>query len=100
MVWDKELGFISREDLKAMGEWNATRGVCLPMLMQLLCSTEPQQPIARNEAERVLNFLEGMRTPLGDARTSQPPIVSALSLSPQPHPSDVLTRQPHRRQGI
>ncbi|PWN53986.1 hypothetical protein IE53DRAFT_365862 [Violaceomyces palustris] len=47
MVWDSELGFISREELRAR---------------------EPAPPVPKNEAERILNVLESMRTPLGDAR--------------------------------
>lgn len=47
MVWDAELGFVSRQEQIA---------------------ARPPKPIANNEAERLLNALEGMRTPLGDAR--------------------------------
>ncbi|PWN36678.1 uncharacterized protein FA14DRAFT_159099 [Meira miltonrushii] len=47
MVWDSELGFISRQEQIA---------------------ARPPKPTANNEAERLLNALEGMRTPLGDAR--------------------------------
>lgn len=47
MVWDPKLGFISRQEQIA---------------------ARPPKPVANNEAERLLNALESMRTTLGDAR--------------------------------
>lgn len=47
-VWDSDMGFVSRDEQRAR--------------------QQPPRPIAQNEAERILNVLESMRTPLGDAR--------------------------------
>lgn len=47
-VWDADMGFVSRDEQRAR--------------------RQPPKPVPQNEAERILNVLESMRTPLGDAR--------------------------------
>ncbi|CAO1633107.1 unnamed protein product [Parajaminaea phylloscopi] len=72
MMWDPEHGFISLDELRAL---------------------EPPKPAPRNEAERILSVLEGMRTPLGDARkagstrTSVPSRLTQTISVPLPTPS-------------
>lgn len=66
MVWDPELGFVSSQELKAR---NA-------------------RPEPKNEAEKILSVLEGMRTPLSDARK---PVASVdASRSQRQHPSRMM----------
>lgn len=77
MVWDPEMGFISTEELRAR---------------------QPARPVPRNEAERILDVLEGMRTPLGEARkelNSRPSTPSRLTQTiaiPLPTPSAARSR--------
>jgi hypothetical protein len=51
MVWDPVLGFVSQEEVER--------------------KAEESRPVPKNEAERILNVLEGLRDPLGDSRTSR-----------------------------
>lgn len=57
MVWDAELGFVSKMDVRAR---------------------QGPRPAAKNEAERLLNALEGMRTPETRGESSRSSPVSLL----------------------
>lgn len=73
MVWDPARGLISRERLEAEKERYvhldliAADATTLTSIPVSLCRDAP--PLPKNEAERILEVLEGMgRTPLGEAK--------------------------------
>ncbi|KDN53171.1 hypothetical protein K437DRAFT_118024 [Tilletiaria anomala UBC 951] len=67
MIYDPELGFVTPEELQAR---------------------RPAPPPPKNEAEAILNHLERLRTPLGDARRGlQSSPISNRILAPVPVPT-------------
>lgn len=64
MVWDAEMGFVSKEELRAKSECclNKRNVRDVAHLGHVLLSGGPSKPMAQNEAERLLNALEGMRS--------------------------------------
>jgi hypothetical protein len=66
MVWDPVLGFVTQEEVER--------------------KAKESRPVPRNEAERILNVLEGLKDPLGDGRaprrvSSPPSLLFGIFLS-------------------
>ena len=87
LVWDPEKGLVSREAL----EREAERARCAVWLWEsderaltrFRRPTREARPVPKNEAERILEVLEGMgRTPMGEAKRA---FATKVRLSPVAH---------------